>query len=762
MKSKKKSSNNESNQQQQQQQQQQQPKQQPTQQQQQSKKDNQQKQQSQSIPSKSIITSKHSDEENFSGEIDFEADIENRKNQLLIEASDDLTSNSFERSPVDVMDKFEESLSFGGLAKTTPSLPMPTQPLTSTNSNIKTASSSTASPPLSSSPQSSSSASSSPPSVNNNRPLSMDVRSSSADDSGNLMRLHEIDLNILSDLSDESAPPSLIVERPQPSQQQQHNQQQIFGRQQQTNENSYEFFKSAQQPIAMPNVIKNQPQLQNSPMQAHLYHQHHQHHHHHHLQQQQQQQQQQNHPNAYHLEQHVDKINLPTSIYANEQAQVVKPKSGIIDSSMVALNQPQKLDNTAIQTLVADQVTSHLILDDEERLQVKSPNEFVSLFRTATSSSSSSSAVSLSPMSSSKLGGLDDIVAKPIASPIASASTSSLSAASAATTAAGASTSLISHDKLVKCVSIFGNTGDGKSHTLNHTFFNGRGIFRTSNKQETCTMGAWAAYDSLTNSLIFDTEGLLGTTSNENKRIRLLLKVLAVSDVIIYRTRAERLHNDLFKFLSDASIAYLKYFSKELKLTASKLKLDTITTLGPCCVIFHETQHTDCLCDEVDANGHLRTVSHQIADRFHKQDLNFNAFSSIEYVGTRTSYSQGGTNFTQLAATVRDLLRNNSVRPPRKLSSIYQVLKILNDKFNGTISKNQISTFADEYFTCSAVCLSCGKRCQNSINHFKDGIMHENTERCHYDHQYDNKVYVCKVKQNIVEKVVLIITVNYN
>ncbi len=31
------------------------------------------------------------------------------------------------------------------------------------------------------------------------------------------------------------------------------------------------------------------------------------------------------------------------------------------------------------------------------------------------------------------------------------------------------------------------------------------------------------------------------------------VKVLAVSDVVVYRTRAERLHNDLFYFLGDAS-----------------------------------------------------------------------------------------------------------------------------------------------------------------------------------------------------------------
>merc|ERR1719483_1838948 len=35
----------------------------------------------------------------------------------------------------------------------------------------------------------------------------------------------------------------------------------------------------------------------------------------------------------------------------------------------------------------------------------------------------------------------------------------------------------------VKVVSIFGNTGDGKSHTLNHTFFGGRTVFSISPSQ---------------------------------------------------------------------------------------------------------------------------------------------------------------------------------------------------------------------------------------------------------------------------------------
>ena len=147
-----------------------------------------------------------------------------------------------------------------------------------------------------------------------------------------------------------------------------------------------------------------------------------------------------------------------------------------------------------------------------------------------------------------------------------------------------------------KVVSIFGNTGDGKSHTLNHTFFGGRDVFKTSSSTESCTVGIWAAYSKKNEAIIVDTEGLLGTTKDENKRTRLLMKVLAISDIVIYRTRAERLHNDMFIFLADASEAYHKYFATALKAVNERGNLDIpISALGPAAVIFHETHHTDIL-----------------------------------------------------------------------------------------------------------------------------------------------------------------------
>lgn len=149
---------------------------------------------------------------------------------------------------------------------------------------------------------------------------------------------------------------------------------------------------------------------------------------------------------------------------------------------------------------------------------------------------------------------------------------------------------------MIKVVAIFGNTGDGKSHTLNHAFFQGEEVFATSTSQTSCTIGVWAAYDEQDRLMIVDTEGLLSTSNNSNQRKRLLMKILAISDVIIYRSKAERLHSDMFTFLADASKAYLKHFSPELKAAIGRGQLNLpLCSLGPAVVIFHETHYTDFL-----------------------------------------------------------------------------------------------------------------------------------------------------------------------
>ena len=182
----------------------------------------------------------------------------------------------------------------------------------------------------------------------------------------------------------------------------------------------------------------------------------------------------------------------------------------------------------------------------------------------------------------------------------------------------------------------------------------------------------------------------------------MLLKILAISDVIIYKTRAERLHNDLFKFLSDASTSYLKYFSNELKMCSEKLNSNDISALGPSIIIFHETQHTEPLRDNRE-----KTIQMQINEMFSNLKLPIDAFKSIDYVGVKTN--EETNNFLTLKHKIVNLLDNNSIRSPRKVSVIYHLVKSLNDKFSGNISiKSAVSKFPDEYFTCNECCLTCG------------------------------------------------------
>ncbi|XP_078419036.1 zinc finger FYVE domain-containing protein 1 isoform X1 [Cetorhinus maximus] len=297
-------------------------------------------------------------------------------------------------------------------------------------------------------------------------------------------------------------------------------------------------------------------------------------------------------------------------------------------------------------------------------------------------------------------------------------------------------------DENLKVISIFGNTGDGKSHTLNHTFFYGHEVFKTSPAQESCTVGVWAAYDPVHHIVVIDTEGLLGATVNLSQRTRLLLKVLAISDIVIYRTHADRLHNDLFKFLGDASEAYLKHFTKELKATTARCGLDVpLSTLGPSVIIFHETVHTKLLGSDRPSEIPEKLLQ----ERFRKLGRFPEAFCSIQYKGTRT-YNPP-TDFSGLLRTIEQQLNNNTTRSPRPPAIIFKALKALSERFSGEIADDQMAHscfFPDEYFTCSCTCLSCGIGCKNSMNHAKDGVPHESESRCSYSHQYDNRVYTCK------------------
>lgn len=245
-----------------------------------------------------------------------------------------------------------------------------------------------------------------------------------------------------------------------------------------------------------------------------------------------------------------------------------------------------------------------------------------------------------------------------------------------------------------------------------------------------------------------------GVTINENERTRLLLKVLAVSDIVIYRTRSERLHRDLFTFLGAASRAYSNHFqSALLALSRREGAPTTSSALGPSVIVFHETRHTLPLTSSIiififslnniflflsviysfqyfifyfysDTSESAEDI---LRNRFAQMRLEIEAFSSIKYVGVQTPNPP--TDYSPLRVAIENELDNTTVRSARKPHHVYGTLKILNDKFSGEVENVSNVLFPDQYFTCPVKCRSCECRCRNSMGHSREGIPHHSDTR---------------------------------
>uniref|UniRef100_A0A1A9WCP7 FYVE-type domain-containing protein n=1 Tax=Glossina brevipalpis TaxID=37001 RepID=A0A1A9WCP7_9MUSC len=295
----------------------------------------------------------------------------------------------------------------------------------------------------------------------------------------------------------------------------------------------------------------------------------------------------------------------------------------------------------------------------------------------------------------------------------------------------------------MKVVSIFGNTGDGKSHTMNHALFQGEEVFKTSPEQNSCTLGVYAAIQPDLGVLCLDTEGLLSTSSRNTKRMRMLLKILAISDIVIYRTRSERLHSDMYDFLGTASKAFCLHFSQALQ----SMSIPGATNLGPAVIIFHETKHTNPLENSVE-----ESAEDKLRDCFNRFNYDIKAFSSLRYVGIQTSIAET-TDYNKLIAALRMELENTTVRSPRQPSVIFKAIRALNKKFAGEIIEKSINPFPEQYFTCPIYCASCNRRCQRSMGH--DGDSHLNPQPCQHQHQFENKVEICKSCYNNGREVIV-------
>lgn len=295
-----------------------------------------------------------------------------------------------------------------------------------------------------------------------------------------------------------------------------------------------------------------------------------------------------------------------------------------------------------------------------------------------------------------------------------------------------------------KVVSIVGNAGDGKSYALNKVFFGDfdADVFATSSAPAgSCTHGVWGAFEPRSSVVVLDTEGML-SDQNEAKRTRQLLKVLAISDLVICKTRAERIHSDLLYFLGDASKAFNEHFSTELQRVGSNNNNNNNSSsmMGPTVIIFHETHYTD-------INKSTETM---IKDRLVSLSQDVSAFSKIKYFGVRkddaSNLEDSLTVERETFARLRDLVRAEvndcSVRSHRSISLIYKTLEALNNKFSGDLLNATTGhrSFPDEYFTCLAKCCACDGRCSCQMNH--EGP-HRTQTSCIFNKSYDNKQYLC-------------------
>ncbi|KAG7175604.1 Zinc finger FYVE domain-containing protein 1-like [Homarus americanus] len=249
-------------------------------------------------------------------------------------------------------------------------------------------------------------------------------------------------------------------------------------------------------------------------------------------------------------------------------------------------------------------------------------------------------------------------------------------------------------DLQVKVVSIFGNTGEGKSYTMNQIFFKGAEV--TSSNQSSCTLGVWGAYDGANKALVLDTEGMLGISNSSKQRKRLLLKCQMSS----YTGHAQR--------------------DSTLTCTSSWLRRQELTQKA----------------------GH--NPEEQLKENFLKQNLKIDGFNSLHYIGEHNTGND--TDFKRMRQAITEELQNNGVRSPRRPKIILDMLETINRKFSGQIQSSE-PAFPDEYFTCTSVCVACQARCSLFMNHAThDGgsIDHEAERQCKYHHQFENKTSSAK------------------
>ncbi|KAJ3658912.1 hypothetical protein Zmor_010626 [Zophobas morio] len=292
----------------------------------------------------------------------------------------------------------------------------------------------------------------------------------------------------------------------------------------------------------------------------------------------------------------------------------------------------------------------------------------------------------------------------------------------------------------IKVVSIVGNTGNGKSYTLNHTFFDGVEFFKTK-LEYSCNLGMWAKYDPTLKIICIDTEGFVASSKEICQQSYFLLKIFAISDIVIYRTTSEELPSYMYRFLGEASKIYKEYFNCVLQKIWPNYETEKETTsVGPCVIIFNEPKHPNTL---TNVGNITATVLKQILrENFARHYERCDGFSSLHYVRALRSSKE---YFKELRWVVEKELKSIELRSPRSAKYVYHTLKeVFNEKLRSQRDNSVLQQNISSYFTCRDKCQSCGTSCSLPMNHQHDDEPHFSERSCKFQHQYQNFVYFCK------------------
>lgn len=147
------------------------------------------------------------------------------------------------------------------------------------------------------------------------------------------------------------------------------------------------------------------------------------------------------------------------------------------------------------------------------------------------------------------------------------------------------------------------------------------------------------------------------------------MKILAISDIVIYQTKSERLHNDLFYFLADSAKTFTEHFSDELDHVLRGRRHSDEDRYGPVVILSHQTRHV------LSESESSKTPEEILHDRFAQLDLDVSVLADLRYVGTNMRDDENAAHFTRLYDVIKDIL-DTSTRRQRNIDIVYKSVKV--------------------------------------------------------------------------------------